>query len=59
MQSGRSLPLTVILADPIDPGQKRRYLLEGSITAKPPFTVTYEVRKEGQSDVLASYTVER
>jgi hypothetical protein len=59
MQSGRSLPLTVILADPIDPGQKRRYLLEGSITAKPPFTVTYEVRKEGRSDVLASYTVER
>ena len=59
MVGGRSLPLTVILADPIDPGQKRRYLLEGAITAKPPFKITYQVRQEGRSDVLASYTIEK
>jgi hypothetical protein len=59
MEQGRSLPLTVILADPIDPGEKRRYLLEAAITAKPPFKVTYEIRQEGRPDVLARYTVEK
>ena len=59
MQAGKSLPLTVILGDPIEPGQKHRYLLEGAITAKPPFKVTYEVRQEGRSNVLASYPVEK
>ncbi len=59
MQAGQPLPLTIILADPIDPGSKRRYLLEGAITAKPPFKVTYEVREEGRPDVLARYVVEK
>jgi hypothetical protein len=59
MSAGKSLPLTVILADPIDPGQKRRYLLEGAITAKPPFKVKYEVREEGRPDVLAGFAVEK
>lgn len=59
MEGGKPLPLTIILADPIDPGAKRRYLLEGAITAKPPFKVTYEFREEGRPDVLASYVVEK
>lgn len=59
MQAGESLPLTVILGDPIDPGQKRRYLLEGAITAKPPFKVTYQVRQEGRANVLAAFSVEK
>ena len=59
MQGGHSLPLTIVLADPIDPGTKRRYLLEGAITAKPSFKVTYEVREEGRPDILASYVVEK
>ncbi len=59
MRGGHSLPLTIVLADPIDPGSKRRYLLEGAITAKPNFKVTYEVREEGRPDVLASYVVEK
>ena len=59
MQGGQALPLTIILADPVDPGSKRRYLLEGAITAKPPFKVTYEVREEGRPNVLASYVVEK
>ena len=59
LQGGRALPLTIVLADPIDPGTKRRYLLEGAITAKPSFKVTYEVREEGKPRVLASYMVEK
>jgi len=59
MEGGKALPLTIILADPIDPGEKRRYLLEGAITAKPPFKVTYEVREENRPDVLASYVVDK
>jgi hypothetical protein len=58
MQRGNPLPLIIVLADPIEPGQKRRYLLDGKIQAEVPFKVTYEVREEGQRPVLASYTVE-
>src|SRR5262249_19833680 len=43
MQAGKSLPLVVVLADPVAPGAKRRYVLEGSIQADPPFKLTYEV----------------
>jgi hypothetical protein len=59
MEGGRSLPLTIVLSDPVDPGEKRRFLLEGAITAKAPFKVTYEIREEGRPRVLASYVVER
>jgi hypothetical protein len=59
MQGGKALPLTIVLSDPIDPGAKRRYLLDGAITAKPPFKVTYEIREEGRPQVLASYVVEK
>ena len=59
MERGRSLPLTVILADELPPGTKRRFLLQGAITAKPPFKITYEVREEGKPNVLAKYVVER
>ena len=58
MQSGQSLPLIVVLADPVEPGAKRRYLLEGSIQAEPPFTLTYEVREEDADVVLTSYVVQ-
>ena len=58
MQSGRPLPLVVVLADPVEPGGKRRYLLEGSIQAEPPFTVTYEVREEDADVLLTSYVVQ-
>ena len=59
MQRGRPLPLVVVLADRIEPGAKKRYLLEGSIQAEPPFRLTYEVREEGQETLLASYVVEQ
>ena len=59
MRHGQSLPLTIVLADPIEPGAKRRYLLDGRIESERPFKVTYEVREEGQDAVLASHAVEQ
>jgi hypothetical protein len=59
MRQGQSLPLIIVLADPIEPGGKRRYLLDGRIETESPFKVTYEVREEGKSAVLASYAVEQ
>jgi hypothetical protein len=58
MQSGRPLPLIVVLADAVEPGTKRRYFLEGSVQAEPPFKLTYEVREEDAGGLLASYVVE-
>ncbi len=59
LQQGRPLPLVIVLADNVEPGARRRYFLEGSITAEPPFKVTYEVRGEDQDEVLASFVVEQ
>ncbi len=57
VQGGRPLPLVVLL-DKLEPNSKRRFFIEGSIQAEPPFKVTYEVREEDQKPVLASYVVE-
>jgi hypothetical protein len=59
MEGGKALPLTVVLSDEVQPGSKRSYLLEGSIQAKPPFKVTYELRQENSETVLANLAVER
>jgi hypothetical protein len=58
VQGGRPIPLIVLL-DRIGPKSKRRFYLEGSIQAEPPFKVTYEVREEDQKPILASYVVEQ
>lgn len=58
-QQGRPLPLVVVLGDQVEPGAKRNFVLEGSIRAEKPFKVTYEVREENSSVILASYVVER
>lgn len=56
---GRSpLPLTVILGDAVQAGDKRRYFFGGSVQSKPPFKVTYEVRSEDDQSLLAVYTHE-
>ena len=57
LQGGHPLPLVVLL-DRIEPKSKKRFFIEGSIQAEPPFKVTYEVREEDQKPVLASYVVE-
>ena len=57
MQGGKPLPLVIVLSDTVEPGSKRRYFMEGSIQAEPPFRLTYEVREAGSEIVLASYEV--
>ena len=59
MERGKSLPLTVLLSDEIQPGGKRNFLIDGSIQAQPPFKVTYEIRAENSETVLTNFVVER
>jgi hypothetical protein len=59
MERGKASHLLVVLKDEVRPGAKRAYLLEGSIEAKAPFKVTYEVREEHSDTVLANFVVER
>ena len=59
MERGKSLPLTVVLSDEIQPGGKRNFLIDGSIEAQPPFKVTYEIRAENSETVLTNFVVER
>ena len=59
MNRGKDMPLTLVLSDEVRPGNKRTFLLDGSIQAQPPFKVTYEVREEGTETVLADFVVER
>src|SRR5437016_4204250 len=59
LQQGHTLPLVVVVAGDVSPGGKKRILLNGTITAEPPFKVTYEVREEDRQPVLTSYVVER
>ena len=56
MEAGHPNPL-VILLDRVESGSKRRFFIEGSIQAKPPFKLTYEIREEDKQPVLASYVV--
>jgi hypothetical protein len=55
---GKPLPLSLILSDPIQAGSRRRFMLEGTIRAKPPFTVVYEFRDETRKRMLARYATE-
>jgi hypothetical protein len=59
LQQGHTLPLVVIVAGELPAGGKKRILLNGTITAEPPFKVTYEVREEDRQPLLTSYVVER
>jgi hypothetical protein len=55
--AGKAIPLTLILGE-IPPGAKRRFLLEGTVRARPPFTVIYEFRDQSRKKVLARYATE-
>ena len=59
LQQGHTLPLIVVVAGELSPGGKKRILLNGTITAEPPFKVTYELREEDRQPLLTSYVVER
>ncbi len=59
LQQGHPLPLVVVVAGQLPPGNKKRILLNGTIMAEPPFKVTYELREEDRQPLLTSYSIER
>lgn len=50
---GVAEPLDVILTDDLEPGGKRRYPMDGLVTATPPFQVWYELLDRQTGEVLA------
>jgi hypothetical protein len=58
-QKGKPLPLELVLEGQVAPATKRRYGLDGTIQAEPPFKVTYEIRDQDSTKVLTSFVVER
>ncbi len=50
---GLTQPLEVILTDDLEPGGKRRYPIDGLVTATPPFQVWYELVDIQTGEVLA------
>lgn len=59
IQGGKPKPVSVVLNDLIPAGSKRRYALDGSVQAIPPFKVTIEIVQDDAKTVLASYVIER
>ena len=58
MRDGVKIPLIVVLTDALDVGEKRRYTIDGIVTTQAPAEITYEVRGEDTSDVLATLRAE-
>jgi acetolactate synthase regulatory subunit len=59
IKAGKPQPVDIVLNDAIPAGSKRRYVLDGSVQAIPPFKVTFLVLKDDTKTVLASYVLER
>jgi hypothetical protein len=59
IKAGKAQPVDIVLNDAIPAGSKRRYVLDGSVQAIPPFKVTFEVLKDDTKTILASYVLER
>jgi len=59
MKAGKSQPVAVVLNDAIPGGGKRRYAIDGSVSAHEPFTVTFDIVKDDSKTVLASYVMQR
>jgi len=59
IKAGKAQPVDIVLNDAIPAGSKRRYVLDGSVQAIPPFKVTFLVLKDDTKTVLASYVLER
>jgi hypothetical protein len=59
IKAGKAQPVDIVLNDSIPAGSKRRYVLDGSVQAIPPFKVTFLVLKDDTKTVLASYVLER
>lgn len=59
IKDGKSQPVDIILSDSIPAGTKRRFALDGTVQAIPPFKVTFVVLKDDAKTVLATYDLER
>jgi hypothetical protein len=59
IKAGKPQPVDIVLNDAIPAGSKRRYSLDGSVQAIPPFKVTFEILKDDAKSILASYVLER
>jgi len=59
IKAGKPQPVDIVLNDAIPGGSKRRYSIDGSVQAIPPFKVTFEVLKDDTKTILASYVLER
>jgi len=59
IKAGKPQPVDIILNDAIPAGTKRRFALDGSVQAIPPFKATFVVLKDDAKTVLASYVLER
>ena len=59
IKEGKPQPVDIILSDSIPAGSKRRFALDGSVKAVPPFKATFLVLKDDTKTVLATYTLER
>ena len=59
VKAGKAQPVDIVLNDAIPGGSKRRYAIDGSVQAVPPFKVTFEVLKDDAKTILASYVLER
>jgi hypothetical protein len=59
IKAGKPQPVDLILSDAIPAGSKKRFLLDGSVQAIPPFKVTFVVLKDDSKTILASYVLER
>lgn len=59
IKAGKPQPVDIVLNDAIPGGSKRRYAIDGSVQAIPPFKVTFELLKDDAKTILASYVLER
>ena len=59
IKAGKPQPVDIVLNDAIPAGSKRRYVLDGSVQAIPPFKVTFLVLKDDTKTILTSYVLER
>ena len=59
IKDGKPQPVDIVLNDAIPAGSKRRYVLDGSVQAIPPFKVTFLIVKDDSKTILTNYVLQR
>jgi hypothetical protein len=59
IKAGKPQPVDIVLNDAIPAGSKRRYVLDGSVQAIPPFKVTFLILKDDSKTILTNYVLQR